>query len=164
MTESIRNTTDESTSRWKAYFWPSFVIALLSGQMILILSMVYLATSDQSFAVEPDYYQKGLNWDDIAAQRRHNEELGWKIKLQTSDDRLRCTLTDRNGQPLDNALVDLIAFPHARGMQRDLIMLEPAGDGVYTAPVQFSRAGLWEFRFVIRHDGQTFTHTEHREI
>lgn len=170
MSEPSQSTNDR-TGTWQAYFWPCFIVALLSMQVILLSVMVYIATSDRSFAVEPDYYQKGLHWDDIAAQRRHNKELGWKISLAFGDPsgplakrEVRCTLTDRDGKPLDEAFVDMVAFPHSRGSQRELAMLEPAGDGVYTAEMRFQRTGLWEFRFVVRRDPEMFTHVERIDV
>jgi nitrogen fixation protein FixH len=162
---------NEQTSSWRAYFWPGFIIALLSGQVIMLSGMVYIATSDLSFAVEPDYYQKGLHWDDIAAQRQQNEELGWKIAVEFGDPsgalaerELRCVLTDRDGAALDGAFVDMVAFPHSRGSERELVMLEPAGDGVYTADMRFQKKGLWEFRFVVRRDPEVFTHVERTDV
>ena len=164
-------TSNEQTSTWQAYFWPVFIVTLLSAQVLLLSGMVYIATSDRSFAVEPDYYQKGLNWDDIAAQQRRNTKLGWKLSLEFGDPtgplderELRCTLVDRDGVPMEGAFIDMIAFPHARGTERELAMLEPEGDGVYVTPMRFQRKGLWEFRFVVRRDPEIFTHVERMDV
>ncbi len=164
-------TSTEPTSTWQAYFWPGFVVALLSGHVLLLLAMVYIAVSDRSFAVEPDYYQQGLHWDDIAAQQRRNAELGWHISIDFGDPagplakrELRCLLTDRDGSPLEDALIDLIAFPHSRGTQRELVMLEPVGEGLYAASMRFQKKGLWEFRFVVRQDSSTFTYVEQKDV
>ena len=43
--------------------------------------MVYVATSDGSFAVEPDYYQKALHWDDARSAAAENAGLGWTVEL-----------------------------------------------------------------------------------
>ena len=171
MNENSEATPNEQTGTWQAYFWPGFIIVLLTGQVILLSGMVYIATSDLSFAVEPDYYQKGLNWDDIAAQQRRNTELGWEISLEFGDPsrplaerEVRCVLTDRDGAPLDGAFIDMVAFPHSRGSERELVMLEPEGDGVYSADMRFQKKGLWEFRFVVRRDPEVFTHVERTDV
>ncbi len=152
-------------------FWVGLVLALLAGQIALMLAMVYLATSDASFAIEPDYYQKALNWDAVAAQARQNERLSWSAKIElgpvvraTGERALICTLTDRTGQPLDGATVDAVAFSHARGGDRTAVTLLSAGRGRYEAPVRFSRAGVWEFRLAIQRGADTFTYVEQRDV
>jgi hypothetical protein len=58
-------------------FWPWFVTALLvataAGQGI----MFYAATHDPTFAVEPDYYAKGVGFDTTMALERETAALGW---------------------------------------------------------------------------------------
>jgi nitrogen fixation protein FixH len=147
------------------------VLALLSGQIILLSTMAYVATSDGSFAVEPGYYQKGLHWDDTAAQRRHNAELGWSVRIALGDlaspageRTLTCRLSNRNGDPLDGATIALEAFPHARGNERSSATLIPTGGGGYETRFRFSRYGVWEFRLVVQRGPETFTHTVVRRV
>ena len=75
-----------------------------------------------------------------------------------------CTLADRDGQPLDGATVDVVAFSHARGSDRTAVTLLPAGSGRYEAPVRFTRAGVWEFRLAIQRGPDTFTYVEQRDV
>ncbi len=165
-------TTDAPSSEFRhRLFWVGLICALLGGQIALLLIMTYLATADASFSVEPNYYQKGLNWDETAVQLRKNEQLGWSLDLQLGEDAdefneraVACTLTDREGRPLDGATIDVIAFPHARGSQRTAITLLGVGDGRYEAQSRFRRAGLWEFRFVVQRGPETFTCTQKRKL
>jgi nitrogen fixation protein FixH len=152
-------------------FWVGVICTLLGGQILMLLGMAYLATSDASFAIEPDYYQKGLNWDDTAAQLRTNTRLGWSLEVEVSEETtvfgdrtVSCCLTDRAGRPLNGAAVDAVAFAHARGNQRNAITLAGTGDGRYAASSQFRREGLWEFRFVVRRGPDIFTHTLQRRL
>lgn len=152
-------------------FWVGLIVALLLGQIALMLVVVYFATTDPSFAIEPNYYQKGLNWDAVAAQTSQNQRLGWSAKVDLGaeatvrDERaMVCTLTDRDGQPLDGATVDAVAFSHARGSERTAVTLLPAGRGRYEGQVRFARQGVWEFRLAIRRGTDTFTYMELREV
>jgi len=152
-------------------FWLGCIVVLLAGQIALMLVLLYLATSDRSFSVEPDYYQKGLNWDHVAAQTRHNARLGWSVRIELGPDvsvrgerTLICRLANREGQPLDGATVDVVAFSHARGSERTTVTLPWAGSGRYEAPVRFARAGVWEFRLAIHRENDTFTYTEQRDV
>jgi nitrogen fixation protein FixH len=162
--------TQESEAR-HAFIWVGLIFAFLGGQVLLMLVMVYLATSDQSFAVEPDYYQKGLNWDAQAAQLRYNEQLGWTVEIRVGEPfgvfgerTVTCTLKDASGVPIDDAVVQLVAFPHARGSDRSTATLEAVGSGEFTTNLRMRGNGLWEFRLVARRTPDTFTHTEIRDL
>jgi nitrogen fixation protein FixH len=152
-------------------FWVGLILALLGGQILLLLIMAYLATSDASFAIEPDYYQKGIQWDATALQQRRNAQLGWSLRIDLGDQvsplgerMFACVLKDRDGRPLDGATIDLVAFPHARGNERTAVTLVPAGDGRYDTTLRMTRKGVWEFRFVVHRGPETFTHTEQRGV
>lgn len=166
--DATREKEAETRARW---FWVGLIVLLLGGQVLLLLVMTYIATSDASFAIEPDYYQKGLNWDKTAAQVRRNEELGWQLQLSLADEAsvldervLQCALVDRDGNALEGAVIDLIAFPHVRGRERAEVTLLPGDSGGYEATLRFDRPGIWEFRFVVQRGGETFTWTETRYV
>jgi nitrogen fixation protein FixH len=151
--------------------WPGLVFVLLGGQVVLVFVMVYIAVSDGSFAVEPDYYQKGLHWEATAEQLRTNARLGWKARLQVEDAAtvlgeraLICRLTDAAQQPLAGAAIDVVAFSHFRGNERTSLVLEEVGEGRYRTTLCFPRSGVWEFRLVVRRGPDVFTHTETREV
>ena len=76
MREPAKPTVELAHETRHRLFWVGLILALLAGQIVLMVAMVYLATSDASFAIEPDYYQKGLNWDAVAAQVRQNDTAG----------------------------------------------------------------------------------------
>ena len=116
--------------------------------MLLILLTVYLATRDRSFAVEPDYYQQALHWDGVKGRDAANRQLGWTIALDIGHDvsvrgerSITCTLRDRSGQPLEEALIDLVAFAHARGNDRYSVVLQPYGGGRYLARIRMCLPG-----------------------
>jgi nitrogen fixation protein FixH len=152
-------------------FWVGLILALLGGQILLMLVMTYLATADASFAIEPDYYQKGIHWDAEVAQQRENARLAWELDFELGETAsvfgeraFVCTLADADGRPLDGAAIDVVAFAHARGNERAAIVLTPAGDGRYESELRITRNGIWEFRFVVRRGPDTFTLTEQRGV
>ena len=174
--KSGRRVSDEDPPRGASrkghgLFWIGLVIGLLGAQILLLSTMVYIATSDPSFAVEPDYYQKGLNWDATARQLNENRKLGWNVRLSiprestfAGERAVTCRLSDPDGQPIEGAVVDLVAFPHARGTQRISVLLEEQEPGQYGAAVPLHRSGLWEFRFAIRRGEDSFTHVMRRNV
>jgi nitrogen fixation protein FixH len=166
MDESVLAQARQAESR-NRLFWVGLIVGLLSAQALLMFAAVYLIVADRSFAVEPDYYQQSMDWDARMAQQRGNEQLGWQVELSVADEadifgdrRFLCRLTDRQGSPLDGAAIDLVAFPHARGSDRSSATLTPLEDGLYETTLRIARRGKWEFRLVVEHQGETFTHTQ----
>lgn len=135
------------------WIWPAIVIGLLSMQVGICGVSVYLATSDSSFAIEPDYYRKAVHWDQTRAAQRAGAALGWRMRLTVEP---RCdefgrrlvdlSLVDSGGAALEGARVEAIAFHHARANARQRIELAPQDGGRFSALAPLRRAGLWEFR------------------
>ena len=85
------------------------------------LILAYMAISDPSFAVEEDYYQKALKWDDKRAQDQRNTDLGWTIEFDLAKRRapdgtleLHARLTDAGGDDIPDARITVETFHNAR--------------------------------------------------
>lgn len=156
-----RPATEQSPPR--ALRWPIFIVSMLGALMVGLVVMVKIAVDDPSFALESNYYQKGISWDEHMAQVRHSAALGWTLKLAAplvaGTQTLDVVLAERGGAPVDSGSITVEAFPLARGSAIVRTTLAAAAAGHYRAPVGLSRAGLWEFRFVADARGERFTHT-----
>jgi len=158
-------------ARKKGWQWPWIIGGLMAVVLGANLILMYVATSDPSFAVEENYYQKGLDWDDKRAQDRTNTDLGWSLQLEVAARRsadgttgLTANLIDRDGQPISDATIHLEAFHNARAAAIQKRDLAPRGDGRYSASLLMRRPGLWEFRFEVSRGEQRFTHTVVQEL
>jgi len=152
---------DRPVAKRSAGYWPWIVVAFLLGQAVASGITVYLAVSDPTFATEPDYYRKALAWDDTAAERRAEQELGWTVQLDvgslaspTHERLVRVVLLDRGGAPLAGAEIEAEVFHHARAADRHTLHFAPA-DGAYHAELRVERPGVWEFRLKICAAGHT---------
>ena len=157
--------SNQTTSRSPRGFsiWPGMIFVLIGINVCVVATTVYFAHADRSFAVERDYYQKAVAWNQNAQQIQRNHELGWHPALTIEPGAvathrvLVVRVTDADGQPIEQALVSLSAFPSVRASQRqELILLEHAS-GEYRAMLSSAMNGLWEFRFVIRRGDEVFT-------
>jgi nitrogen fixation protein FixH len=165
------SSTGQPSERRHGLFWVGLIVALLGSQIVLLTGMVYVAIGDPSFAVEPDYYQKGLNWDTTARQLAQNQRLGWTVRIHipkestfSGERAVRFTLVDPQDRPVEGAAVDVVAFPHARGENRHSATLLEVESGVYEGAIPFRRTGVWEFRFAVRKGEDTFTHVVQRNV
>lgn len=145
---------------WFAYL----IVAILVGSVGFDIWMVTRATNDPSFAVEPDYYQKAVNWDQLQAEKAASEALGWTMVVDARRDELRIRLTDRLGRTIDGATVEVEAFANDRASNRIRGFMIPKGGGVYILKESFDRAGLWEYRLAAIVDDKKFTHVTQEEL
>jgi nitrogen fixation protein FixH len=152
-------------------FWPIFLSSLIGIHIVSVIVMVVVATRDSSFAVEPDWYQKGLHYEQTAQQQHENSRLGWSVRLDvsrpltgTNQRNVSCTVLDRAGKPVENATVDLVAFAHLHGSNRTSSVMLPHDGGTYMTTFAFQDPGVWEFRLAITRGRETFTQIVKREI
>jgi hypothetical protein len=156
----------------KGSLWPWVIGAALALHVIGSLVVVAIATSNSSYGVEEDYYQKAVNWDDKRAQDRTNAELGWTLEFEVAPPQrpgeqptIEVRLTNNAGDPLADATVNLETFHKARSDDVIRIVIDAADEGgLYTARPTMRRNGLWELRFTVDHAGNHFTHTETRHL
>jgi len=144
--------------------WPMIVVGLLFLNITITGALVAYANTDSSYAVEPEFYQKALAWDQTQAQMGQNARLSWVAAGDVSPRQdaaglrsLHLLLRDRDARPITGATVRIEAFHQARSGQRLRTELKDAGDGSYLASLPLSRPGLWEVRLIARHAAGTFT-------
>lgn len=132
--------------RWHVF--PGIVFALLAVNAGIVFTTIYLANSDESFAVEPEYYQKAVQWDERAADRARAESLGWTARVGLADDGahgVRVTIVDAANSAVSGMEVDVVAFPAARASERQRLELTRLDNGTFVAPFSPTLGGRWEF-------------------
>jgi len=151
--------------------WPAVIVGALAVHVVASLVTVWIATSNPSYAVEEDYYQKALAWDSSRDQERRNTELGWRLDPEVTtaaspgaDPILAVRLVDRDGRSLDGAAVSVATFHNARADEILRADLVPEGDGLYSCGLAMRRSGVWELRFVVERGGERFTHRAKRYL
>jgi len=151
--------------------WPAVIIGALALHVVVSLVTVWVATSNPSYAVEENYYQKAIHWDDKRAQDGRNIALGWKIAFDVVRSEtagqpatLELRLTDRSENPLPAAGVAVEAFHNTRAGEILRARMVTGHDGRCSAPLAVHRTGVWEFRFVVERGADRFTHTETRYL
>ena len=153
----------------RATLWPLGIVAFLGALMGLYAYLFHVAGDPSALVVEPDYYQKGLHYDDEMAQQRRNAELGWTIEptvnaLAAGGAELQVALKDAGGRPLDGASVRVVAVSNLLADHPDSTALAGHGGGEYDARLSLPRAGMWELRFRVVRGDVTFTADERIEL
>ena len=146
--------------------WPVAVTAILGLTVAANIGLITIARQDPSFAVEENYYQRGLHWDDELAQRAHNEKLGWRLLATLAPiergrgAELRVALRDAAIAPIPDASIVVRAIHVARANDPVEVTLKPSGSGEYRALVPLERAGLWELRIAVHRGAELYTAVE----
>ena len=143
--------------------WPGMIFVLIGINVCVVAITVYFAHADRSFAVEQDYYQRAVEWSQTAQQNQRNRELDWGhgITIEPDSNSTQRTIVLRvwnaDGIAIEQALVNVNAFPSAQASHRQDMALTEQLPGEYRGVLTEARAGVWEFRVVIRRGDDVFT-------
>lgn len=150
--------------------WPIIIVGLLSMNASIVAITVYAANSDRGFAVEPDYYRKGLAWDESVRQRDLNASLGWSLTASfqpatpAASARLLARFADGAARPIRAAKLVVEAFHEADPSRVTRVDLIAQGDGTFAAPFAAPRPGLWTLRFIADAAGIRFTSAQQADV
>lgn len=145
------------------YFWIALIGLIASVDLVAFGYLIARSSGDPTFAVEANYYEKGLDWDKEMAQRRVNEQLGWRVSVKASEASgnervVRIAVTDRDGAPIAGAQVAVETFANARASRRFERRGHTDEAGACTFRVSVEISGFWEARVrVIGLSGDQFT-------
>lgn len=130
--------------RW----WPAALGLVLAVTVVANVALLWTSSRDPSYAVEPDYYRRAVEWDSTVARRARSAALGWKADValeapEAGGSTLRLVLTTKDGAPLDSAAVRAEASHNARGAELFEVTLAAVGPGLYAGRIPSARRGLW---------------------
>jgi len=131
-----------------ARWWPVALVAVLGLTVLVNVAVYWKANSDPSFAVEPDYYQRAVDWDSTVAARQRSDALQWRADVQLAPPQdglaaITVTLSGRDGAPVDSAEVRVEASFNGDGARVYARQLTASGPGTYTARIPSVEQGLW---------------------
>ena len=150
-------TAREATASRAGAIW-AWVPALLLGAMFVGLgSLAYLAIDDPSFALESNYYDKAVHWDENQQQARKSQAMGLQVALtepltlsETGRIMVQLSVTDGKKLAFAGADVALDAFPNAYASRVQRLVLRELKPGLYVGELSPGVRGLWELRVVVK--------------
>lgn len=158
------STEPTAVQRWT---WPVAILGLLGLNIAITAALVIRSSNDPSFAAESNAYEKAVRWDEHLAQIQFNRSLGWTaaMKIESAANgrhELTIELRDPKGAGVTDTNVRVETFHHARAADVRMITLaqDSGTPGMYRAPIDIPRAGLWEVRLTATQVHNTFTAEE----
>jgi nitrogen fixation protein FixH len=141
--------------------WPVIIVTVLVLQMAFGVWMARVAGSDPHHAVEPDYYNRAVNWDSAMAQSRRDRALGWTSTAELTRSSggatlLQIALVDSLGTAVtvDSVSAEALAVSHAARINH--ITLSPRNDR-YVGMIADAAPGLWDVQLRAVRGADVFT-------
>ncbi len=132
-------------------FWVAMILLLLVSQLSIGFMSIYLATKDHAFVVIPDYYEKGLRYDELQALRQQSDALGWTSSNTISDEvdaagfsTLTYVISDRTGKPVTGLHGEATLYHLSHASPPVTTKIEELSSGVYRATAALNRTGVWQ--------------------
>jgi len=159
MTTFAAKNTSESSSKSEhpneklaQFLWTGFILSFFLIQAVIWTFAISITATDSSHAVIADYDQKAIDWDKNQELRRSSQRLGWAVKLDVAADgdimsrrELTLRLADKNGHPIQNAVISVDAFHRARAANKQSLEFEESDPGIYRAVIEIRKSGQWQF-------------------
>lgn len=105
---------------------------------------------------------RGLHYNQVMAEQRARDSLGWTIETSWQADSHRFTLTvlDGAGKPLDGAHVTVDLIRPAEKRAPLVVTMAAQGKGRFAAAVDLPARGNWDADIVVEADGHRFAVTK----
>lgn len=143
--------------------WTGFILFFFVIQAIIWTVAISITSRDTSHAVVAGYDQEAMKWDQIQAERRKSEALGWNavLHVDSSGDlfgnrTVTLTLKDQDGNPIEGANLQLEAFHRGRASEVQTLAVTEVGAGVYSSAVVLRHKGMWQFSGTAKRDKDQF--------
>ncbi|QDV21784.1 FixH family protein [Aureliella helgolandensis] len=133
--------------RW----WVSFVVGMLTLQVAIGMTALYLSLSDPTIAVVPNYHQSAVNWDITRRALQLTDSLQWQMNIDVVTSRegeptseLQVQVLAADGVPIEGMNVTARVYHHARGNEIHSLALKETQPGYYAGGLKLAQVGLWQ--------------------
>lgn len=136
----------------KKSIWPKAIVASFVAIFAVNGFFIYKAVSSFDGIVEDNYYEKGLNYNDVVQQ---GKRLGWRIELSFTDDlktavpnKAKVVIFGPKGEPIGGAKVNIAMSRPATSKLDSSFELVPSGCA-YHGTVSLPVSGFWDMKVVV---------------
>lgn len=124
-------------------------------------TMMWFAIDSFSGLYSTKPRDRGLRYNQIVAEQRDRDALGWKVETtwQTGNGTLGLTISDRDGGALRGANVTVELVRPAEKRAPLHIAMTDLGDGRFAGAIDLPARGNWDADIVIVSEGRRFAVT-----
>lgn len=169
--EKTAKRAEAQAERRAMMMWGGMVVVLLFGSVGMWIYAAFLAVSDPSMAIVPDYYQKGLDWDKHLAEVSVSEHLGWTVHPIPPSHRdsngvatIDIFVRDKLHQPVTGLTGKAQLYHHARAAELQEPEIQEAEPGTYRVAMKDARPGTWQLSLELNRDNEHFVWNQPLEL
>ena len=119
-------------------------------------TMIYAAYTTFPGQTAKDPYEAGLAYNRQLAERRREQDLGWRVTAGVDSHRaLRFQIIDAAGRPVDGMAGELTLERPATTQGAVALKVVGLGNGAYLADTRKLGAGAWDARVLFSHNDQS---------
>ena len=125
-------------------------------------TMMWLAIDSFSGLYSDHARDRGLHYNQVVAEQRARDALGWSVETgwQAESHRLTLAVKDGSGRPLESAVVTVELIRPAEKRAPLRVALESRGDGRFGGTIALPARGNWDADIVVAADGHRFAITK----
>jgi nitrogen fixation protein FixH len=145
----------------RASYVPWLFVGGFSITIAVNAVMIWFAISSFSGLYSTNPREQGLHYNDVLAQQKIRDALGWKIDVawQPSGSRLEIDLRDATGQPLSGAQVRVGLVRPVEKRAPIPVVMQAFDSGRFAAHVDLPEHGNWDIDIVVDCGGQHYAVT-----
>lgn len=145
----------QNTTPKKSYA-PWYLVGFFVVLAIMDGIFVTIATRTHTGVVTDEAYNRGLAYNETIEAAEAQEALGWQSSVRLGDTGLVFEITDTVGKPLSGASVRAEISRPIEADQGQIVSLNEARPGVYSADIEFPADGQWDARVFLTWQSHTY--------
>ena len=145
----------QNTAPKKSYA-PWYLVGFFVVLAIMDGIFVTIATRTHTGVVTDEAYNRGLAYNETIEAAEAQDALGWQSSVRLDDTGLVFEITDTVGKPLSGASVRAEISRPLEADQGQIVSLNEARPGVYSADIEFPADGQWDARVFLTWQSHTY--------
>jgi nitrogen fixation protein FixH len=123
--------------------------------------MIWLAIGSFSGLYTPGAREQGLHYNDVVAEQKERDALGWKVDASwnAGAQRVEVALRHADGSSLSGANIEAALVRPAEKRAPVPVAMRETGNGHYAGDVALPARGNWDLEIEVAADGHRFGFT-----
>jgi len=145
----------------RSRYIPWLFVAGFAVVVAVNATMISFAVGSFSGLYTPKPRERGLHYNDVVAEQKSRDALGWRIDStwRVESSRLEVTVFDAAGQPLGGARVFAELVRPVEKRKPVGVTLATVGDGKFAGYIDLPMRGNWDLDVVVERDGDRYAQT-----
>ena len=145
----------------RSRYIPWLFVAGFAIVIVVNATMIWFAVDSFSGLYTPKPRDRGLHYDEVVAEQKARDALGWRIEAQwrAEERRLDIAVFDAASQPLAGARVFVELIRPVEKRPPLAVAMEAADIGRFAGRIELPERGNWDLDIVVERGGERYALT-----